>query len=164
MADWCTALRDRSWQTLAEVATRLHEAGRVPQTARAWHDAALAAATIGDEPGARKLAATAFAGYDRIGAEQLHRQLRHDLREHGVAMRPRRAAARPASGWDGLTDSERRVVDLVGEGLTNSEIGERLFVSRRTVESHLARVYTKTGVRSRGELIASVTRRSDPIA
>jgi DNA-binding CsgD family transcriptional regulator len=51
-----------------------------------------------------------------------------------------------------LTASERRVADLVAEGLTNKEVARRLFVTDRTVEGHLSRIYAKLGVRSRAEL------------
>ncbi len=52
---------------------------------------------------------------------------------------------RPASGWASLTPTERDVVRLVGEGLGNKDVAARLFVSPRTVESHLTHVYTKLG-------------------
>lgn len=62
--------------------------------------------------------------------------------------------ARPPSGWASLTPAELRVVELVAEGLTNPEIGERLFISRRTVQVHLSHVFAKLGVGSRTELAA----------
>jgi ATP/maltotriose-dependent transcriptional regulator MalT len=56
----------------------------------------------------------------------------------------------PSSG--GLTPSEQRVAALVSEGKTNREVAAALFVSERTVEGHLTRIYPKLGVRSRAEL------------
>jgi DNA-binding CsgD family transcriptional regulator len=53
-----------------------------------------------------------------------------------------------------LTQSERRVLDLVRAGLPYREIGERLFISRRTVETHAYRIFRKLGVRTRAELAA----------
>jgi DNA-binding CsgD family transcriptional regulator len=61
-------------------------------------------------------------------------------------------------GWETLTRAEREVVRHVVEGLTNREIGERLFVSARTVETHLAHVFAKLGVSSRVELTGAVIR------
>lgn len=52
-----------------------------------------------------------------------------------------------------LTHAEHRVAELVGDGATNREIAGRLFLSAKTVESTLTRVYRKLGVRSRAELI-----------
>ncbi len=68
------------------------------------------------------------------------------------ATRRRGARGRPSSGWASLTPAEHDVARLAGEGLTNREIGERLFVSPRTVGTHLAHIFTKLGVTSRKEL------------
>jgi DNA-binding CsgD family transcriptional regulator len=57
-------------------------------------------------------------------------------------------------GWGALTEAERRVAQLVADGLANREVAERLFLSRYTVETHLKRVFAKLGVSSRAELAA----------
>ena len=67
---------------------------------------------------------------------------------------------RPAHGWASLTPTERQVVELVVEGLTNPRIGERLFISKRTVQTHLANVFGKLGVSTRAELAAAAARRA----
>ena len=61
---------------------------------------------------------------------------------------------RPAVGWPSLTDAELPVVRLAAEGLANTEIATRLFLSRYTVETHLKHVFAKLGVESRAELAA----------
>jgi DNA-binding NarL/FixJ family response regulator len=53
-------------------------------------------------------------------------------------------------------------VDLVVEGLSNPQIGERLFVSPRTVQTHVAHVFTKLAVSSRAQLAAEAARRREP--
>ncbi len=58
-----------------------------------------------------------------------------------------------------MTDAERRVAQLVAEGLANREVAERLFLSRYTVETHLKHVFAKLGIASRAEL-AAVARRN----
>jgi DNA-binding CsgD family transcriptional regulator len=63
--------------------------------------------------------------------------------------RPRRTAC---SGWDALTPAERRVATLAAEGRGNREIAQQLFVTRRTVETHLTHVFQKLGVATRAEL------------
>jgi predicted ATPase/class 3 adenylate cyclase/DNA-binding CsgD family transcriptional regulator len=70
------------------------------------------------------------------------------------ARRGRGERKRPATGWASLTPTELQVVELVRQGLTNAEIGERLFVSTRTVQAHLTRIYGKLGVTGRTQLAA----------
>jgi ATP/maltotriose-dependent transcriptional regulator MalT len=76
------------------------------------------------------------------------------------AQRGRGRRRRPSSGWNSLTPAEQQVVELVAQGLSNPQIGERLFVSRKTVTSHLSHVFAKLGVSSRAELSAEAARRS----
>jgi DNA-binding CsgD family transcriptional regulator len=68
------------------------------------------------------------------------------------ARRGRGERKRPTSGWASLTPTERDVVRLVAEGLANNAIAARLFVSRRTVQTHLTHVYAKLGISSRVQL------------
>jgi predicted ATPase/class 3 adenylate cyclase/DNA-binding CsgD family transcriptional regulator len=65
---------------------------------------------------------------------------------------------RPTSGWASLTPTERDVVRLVSEGLGNNDIATRLFVSPRTVQTHLTHVYTKLGLTSRVQLAQEAAR------
>lgn len=62
-------------------------------------------------------------------------------------------------GWRALSRSERKVVGLVREGLTNPQIATRLYVSPRTVQTHLYNVFKKVGVKSRKELAREAARR-----
>lgn len=74
------------------------------------------------------------------------------------ALRGRGERKRPTAGWASLTPTERDVVGLVSEGLTNNDIAARLFVSPRTVQSHLTHVYTKLGLTSRVQLAQEAAR------
>jgi predicted ATPase/DNA-binding CsgD family transcriptional regulator len=74
--------------------------------------------------------------------------------------RTRGARKRPSSGWASLTPTERRVVELVAEGLTNPQIAERMFVARGTVKVHVSHIFAKLGVSGRSELAALAIRRS----
>jgi pimeloyl-ACP methyl ester carboxylesterase/DNA-binding CsgD family transcriptional regulator len=66
---------------------------------------------------------------------------------------------RPSIGWESLTEAELDVVRLLAEGLTNQEIAARLYVSPRTVQTHVAHVFAKLGVSRRAEVAAEATRR-----
>jgi len=72
-----------------------------------------------------------------------------------VGARPRRTALH---GLEALTGREHEVASLAAEGLSNRRIAERLFVTKKTVEWHLSRCYSKLGVRSRRELRESLAR------
>jgi predicted ATPase/class 3 adenylate cyclase/DNA-binding CsgD family transcriptional regulator len=74
------------------------------------------------------------------------------------AKRGRGERKRPTSGWASLTPTELDVVRLVSEGLANNDIATRLFVSPRTVQSHLTHVYAKLGLSSRVQLVQEAAR------
>ena len=83
----------------------------------------------------------------RCGAEPVAAEARTELAACGA--RPRRALF---TGRESLTASERRVAELVAQGLSNPEVARALVVSRSTVESHLKATYRKLDVSSREEL------------
>jgi DNA-binding CsgD family transcriptional regulator len=60
--------------------------------------------------------------------------------------------SRPVDGWNSLTNTERRVANLVAEGLANREVAKRMFLSRHTVDYHLRHVYLKLNINSRLQL------------
>jgi predicted ATPase/class 3 adenylate cyclase/DNA-binding CsgD family transcriptional regulator len=74
------------------------------------------------------------------------------------AQRGRGERKRPTTGWASLTPTERDVVRLVSEGLANNDIAGRLFVSPRTVQTHLTHVYTKLGLTGRVQLVPEAAR------
>jgi DNA-binding CsgD family transcriptional regulator len=77
-----------------------------------------------------------------------------------VRPRPRRGRDGPRFGWASLTNAEHDVAELVAEGLTNAQVGARLFQSRHTVDSHLRRIYRKLDISSRVQLARLVTERA----
>jgi DNA-binding CsgD family transcriptional regulator len=88
---------------------------------------------------------------DRDGAVRLAERARDELRAAGA--RPRRAAL---TGRDALTAAERRVATLAAEGRTNRQIAQELFVTQRTVETHLTHTFAKLDIGSREELAAAL--------
>lgn len=95
---------------------------------------------------------TALGLAEECGARPLVDALRADLASAGA--RPRRGTE---TGLDSLTPAEYRTALLAAEGLTNREIADRCFVTRRTVELHLSRVYRKLSVSGRSDLPSAVT-------
>ncbi len=74
--------------------------------------------------------------------------------------RSERGLRRRGNGWSGLTAAELEVARLVAEGLTNRETAERLCLSPRTIQAHLAHIYDKLGIRSRRDLARETARRA----
>ncbi|NLP97516.1 LuxR family transcriptional regulator [Mycobacterium tuberculosis] len=76
------------------------------------------------------------------------------------AQRGRGERKRPSNGWDALTPAEHKIVKLVTEGLVTKDIAARLFVSPRTVQTHLTHIYTKLDVTSRVQLVQEAAQHS----
>lgn len=89
---------------------------------------------------------------NRLGARTEERVAEQRLRSHGVRVWRRGADGAESGGMDALTERETEIARLAAEGSTNPEIAELLFVSRKTVESHLSHIFTKLGIRNRTEL------------
>jgi len=92
---------------------------------------------------------------DRLGAIAAARLVRRQLRERGVRSLPRgpRAATRANPGR--LTDRQLEVLGLLADGRTNAEIADRLYLSRRTVDNHVAALLARLGVGSRRDAVAA---------
>jgi DNA-binding CsgD family transcriptional regulator len=94
--------------------------------------------------------------FDALGCAPWGEQARRELRASGERSRRRVPEAR-----DQLTAQELQIAQLAASGLSNREIGERLFLSHRTVSTHLYRVFPKLGITSRAELGAALAAPSD---
>ena len=122
----------------------------------ACEDAGTALSRAGRRDEAHRLLQEALAVFESSGALRPLRRTEAALRDGGARRGKRGTRARPVTGWDALTTTELTVTRLAGAGLTNPEIGERLFISRRTVETHLSHVFAKLGVASRVTLATMV--------
>lgn len=104
---------------------------------------------------ARAEGRSALATFEKLGAKGDADAAAALLRQLGV-----RAARAGPRGSGVLTKRETEVLALLGEGLSNPEIADRLYISRKTVEHHVARVLVKLGVRNRAEAAAAAVRRA----
>ena len=96
---------------------------------------------------AREQLRTAYEQFTAIGMEAFAERARMELLATGEKVRKRTVGTR-----DELTAQERQIAELAGNGLSNPEIAAQLFLSARTVEWHLRKVFAKLGVSSRGQL------------
>jgi DNA-binding CsgD family transcriptional regulator len=87
--------------------------------------------------------------FTALGSAQFADRALRELRASGEAVRRRRPEV-----WDQLTPQELQIAQLAADGLSNREIGERLYISHRTVGTHLYQLFPKLGVTSRTELRA----------
>lgn len=87
--------------------------------------------------------------FDRFDAPYWSELARQELRASGEASHRRRVNA-----WDALSPQELQIAQLAAAGLSNREIGQRLYLSHRTIASHLYRIFPKLGVSSRAQLSA----------
>jgi DNA-binding CsgD family transcriptional regulator/tetratricopeptide (TPR) repeat protein len=106
---------------------------------------------------ARAQLRTAFDEFASIGMEAFADRAGHELLATGETVRKRTPETR-----DDLTPQERQIAELARDGLSNPEIGGRLFLSRRTVEWHLRKVFAKLDISSRRELSAALSRSESP--
>jgi DNA-binding CsgD family transcriptional regulator len=98
---------------------------------------------------ARELLRAAQEGFDSLGAGPWAERAREELRAAGVRGR----AARPTV-WSSLSAQELQIARMAAEGLSNREIAQRLYLSHRTVASHLYRIFPKLGITGRAQLTA----------
>jgi DNA-binding NarL/FixJ family response regulator len=94
---------------------------------------------------------TARDGFDALGVVSWGDRARSELRAAGVTSRRRAPEAR-----ERLTAQELQIARMAAEGLSNREIGERLYLSHRTVGSHLYRIFPKLSISSRAQLSAAL--------
>jgi DNA-binding CsgD family transcriptional regulator len=159
-ARWCRGLADADPVPLAKVVAYYRTVGRPLELGQSLEDLAVLHAAAGEVAAAKPALREAIGIYTALGAAW--DILRADTRVRPYGIRRRRAGTRrPATGWAALTPTETKIAALVGEGLSNPDIGERLFLSRNTVQSHMRKILAKLEVRSRLEVAMVVASRAD---
>ncbi|QXJ20374.1 AAA family ATPase [Actinomadura graeca] len=131
-------------------------AGHQIETGRARLRAGTAYAEADDRAAAREQLRTAAGIFSGCGARTLHAQAVREQRRIGVRVPTKGGRSSGLPG--GLSKREYEVATLVVEGCSNSQIAERLFVSIRTVETHLSHIFAKFGVNSRVGVVSALTR------
>jgi DNA-binding CsgD family transcriptional regulator/tetratricopeptide (TPR) repeat protein len=154
LARWTAGLLAGDGTLVMEALDLLRRSGRPHDAARCGLDAALLLGS--DAPASASVVDGALGTLDLLGAAAERDRAVGTLRAAGLAPRRRRVAA--GAGWAALTDSERRVAVLLADGLSNPEIAARLFISPRTVSTHVSHILRKLGLRSRTEVAVMVTR------
>ncbi|KOU15109.1 hypothetical protein ADK52_35595 [Streptomyces sp. WM6372] len=159
----CEGLFAQDPQLLARALERAERAGRPLVLGHAWEDLAVARAWHGDLAAARSALSRAVAAYEELGARWDIARADARLRSLGVRRGSRSARRRAANGWEALTPAELKVALLVAQGRSNPEIASALFLSARTVQTHVSHILAKLQVRSRAAVAAqAAARRSGP--
>jgi len=148
----CRGLLDGDPVALREAVEIYRAAGVTIELAAAIEDLAAATAGRGAVDEARRLLNECTALYESFGAEWDVRRADSRLRAFQVRRGVRGRRGRPASGWEALTPTERAIAALVAEGLPTTAIAQRMYLSRRTVQTHVSHILRKLGFQSRVEI------------
>ncbi|HET9171351.1 MAG TPA: LuxR C-terminal-related transcriptional regulator [Actinospica sp.] len=153
-AAWCRGVLDADPEAVLGAAGYLREAGLRLYAASALEDAAGLFAQAGDSRRARATLAEALDGYEELGATWDARRAASRLRGYDVRLGVRGSRARPDDDGGGtrLTATEQRVAELAAEGYSNPDIAFRMFLSKRTVDTHISNILSKLQIGSRREI------------
>jgi DNA-binding CsgD family transcriptional regulator len=151
VAGHARGILERDAQALVAAADVLHSSSRPLLYAAAAEDAGAELARTNDPAQAVDSLNAAFDTY--LGHEALAdaRRVGRELRRLGVE---RRIVSQPRAktGWDSLTDSELKVVNLIAQGVTNRSVATQLHLSLHTVKTHVHNAFAKLGINSRAQL------------
>ena len=145
----CRGLVDHDPARLLRAAERYDHAQRPLLGAKALEAAAEAFVGQGERNPARAAFSRAVDLYSSLGATRDVARLQARFRAHGIRRAPRVKHQRARRGWESLTPAEAKIAALVAEGMTNPQIAARLFLSHRTVATHVSHILGKLNVRSR---------------
>jgi DNA-binding CsgD family transcriptional regulator len=146
---YCRGLLEHDATRLLAAAECYSAASRPLLSAKALEAAAGDFVRTGDRDQARAAYTRAVELYTSLGAATDIARLRTSFRAHGIRRGPRAKHRQARSGWDSLTPAETKIAALVEGGLTNPEIAAKLFLSRRTVATHVSHILKKLDVHSR---------------
>ncbi len=145
----CRGLLEADPALVLEAADHYQAVGRPFEQAQALEDAAVLTARQRRETESRKALMKAADLYDGLGAGWDLRRADTRLRPYSIRRGVRGPRPRASFGWQALTPTELKVAALVAEGKSNPQVADDLFLSRRTVQTHVSHILAKLGVRSR---------------
>jgi DNA-binding CsgD family transcriptional regulator len=157
---YCRGLLDQNPDQLMEAAGQYFDAGRPLPRAKALEAAAVAFVVVGDRSSARAAFTLAGNVYEELVAGWDIARLAAVQRAAGIRRGPRVAHRKASYGWESLTPTESIIAALVVEGLTNRQIAARLFLSPRTVSTHVSHILSKLEVHSRTDIAREAARRA----
>lgn len=157
-ARYCAALLGDDVPGLLEVAQAYRSCGWLPVAATAYEEAAARLGACGDTARARTALTSAVRIYSGLGAVWDTRRADARLRAFGVRRGPRSTHTRALTGWASLTPAELRVAALIGRGASNAAIAAELFLSQRTVHTHVSNILRKLGATSRVAVVREAAR------
>jgi DNA-binding CsgD family transcriptional regulator/tetratricopeptide (TPR) repeat protein len=145
----CRGLARSDPELLSQAVGSYQSAGQKLQWAEAVEDLGIVLAGHGDIAAARPHLVQAVRLYEELNAVWDLNRMRARFREYGIRTGSHAARRRPSAGWDSLTDTEVVVARLVADGKSNPEIAQTLYLSRRTVETHVSHILAKLDGRGR---------------
>ncbi len=157
---YCRGVFGRDPALLRRAAKEYEAAGRPLARAKALEAAALAAAESGDSVAARDAFTQAFDVYTDLDAHWDTGRLKARFRGLGIRRGPHAKHRQARHGWDSLTPTESRIAALVVEGMSNPQVAAELFLSPRTVATHVSHILAKLGVQSRIDIAREAGRRA----
>jgi DNA-binding NarL/FixJ family response regulator/tetratricopeptide (TPR) repeat protein len=160
IALYCSGLLGQDATRLLAAAERYRHAGRALLSAKALEAAAGSFVDADDRDQARGAFTRAVEIYMSLGAAADVARLQARFRAHGIRRSPHSKHRRARSGWDSLTPTETKIAALVEGGLSNPEIAAKLFLSRRTVATHVSHILKKLDVNSRIDIAREAARRN----
>jgi len=149
---YCRGLLDHDPTGLLAAAERYGDASRPLLRAKALEAAAGDFVRADERDRARTAFTSALDIYSSLGAATDVAGLQSRFRAYGIRRGPHAKHRQARSGWDSLTPTETKIAALVQGGLSNPEIAARLFLSRRTVATHVSHILKKLDVHSRTDI------------
>ncbi len=149
---YCRGLLDNDPAILLQAAKRYGDARRPLYQAKALAAAADIFVLAYDRDRARAAFNNSVEIYSSLGAAPEVARLEATFRGHGIRRGPRAKHRQARSGWESLTPTEAKVAGLVEAGMSNPEIAAKLFLSRRTVATHVSHILKKLDVHTRTDI------------